>query len=39
MPQTELDEWGDLAATADHSNRETLQLLDAEGRADGHDPW
>jgi hypothetical protein len=39
IPQVEPDEWGDLAAASDHSNRETLRRLDAEERAAGHDPW
>ena len=39
VPQAEIDEWGDLAAAAEHSNRDTLQRLDAEERAAGHGPW
>ena len=39
VPQAEIDEWGDLAAAAERSNRDTLQRLDAEERAGGHSPW
>jgi hypothetical protein len=39
VPQTEPDEWGDLAAATDVANRELLLRLDAEERAAGHDPW
>jgi metal-responsive CopG/Arc/MetJ family transcriptional regulator len=39
IPQAEPDEWGELAAGAEHSNLDTLWRLEAEERASGHDPW
>lgn len=33
------DGWGDLESLADHSTLETMQRLDAEERAAGHDSW
>jgi predicted transcriptional regulator len=39
IPQAEPDEWGDLAVSGDFATAELLVRLDAEERADGHDPW
>ena len=39
IAQDTSDEWGDLAAAAEHANRETLRRLDAEEHAAGFDPW
>lgn len=39
IPQSEPDEWGDLAVAADYANRETLRRLDAEEQGAGYEPW
>lgn len=39
IPQGATDEWGDVAAAADHANLETARRLDAEERAAGFEPW
>lgn len=39
IPQGEPDEWGDPAAFADRSTRETMRRLDAEERKAGSEPW
>lgn len=39
IPQTEPDEWGDPAASANVAAEELLVRLDAEERAGGHGPW
>lgn len=39
VPQGQPDEWGDPAAFADRSTRETMQRLDAEERKAGTKPW
>lgn len=39
IPQGEPDEWGDLVAMTDHTNRELLQRLDEEERSQGLPPW
>lgn len=39
IPQSTLDEWGDLSEQNRRSNREMLDRLDAEERATGFGPW
>lgn len=39
VPPSTPDEWGDLEAQQDRATREVAQRLDAEERAEGHDPW
>ena len=39
IPQDTPDEWGHLAAAAEHANRETARRLDAGEQAAGFDPW
>lgn len=39
IPQTQPDEWGDLAVANDIATEELAQRLDAEERAAGHEPW
>jgi hypothetical protein len=34
-----IDEWGDLSAMTDAPAAETMQRLDEEERAAGHEPW
>jgi hypothetical protein len=33
------DKWGDLSAMTDAAAAETMQRLEAEERAAGHEPW
>jgi predicted transcriptional regulator len=39
VPQAELDDWGDVATSADSSTEEVLRRLDAEEELRGHRPW
>lgn len=34
-----IDEWGDLSAMTDAAAAETMQRLEEEERAAGHEPW
>lgn len=38
-PQGIVDEWGDLSAMTDAAAAETMQRLEEEERAAGHEPW
>lgn len=38
-PPVTPDEWGDLEEVTDRATVDVLHRLDAEERADGHEPW
>ncbi|MGH2748210.1 MAG: ribbon-helix-helix protein, CopG family [Actinomycetota bacterium] len=38
-PPATPDEWGDLERVTDHATVDALHRLDAEERAEGHEPW
>lgn len=39
IPPKTPDEWGDLAQVTDQATADALHRLDAEERAEGHEPW
>lgn len=39
IPPVTPDEWGDLAQVTDQATADVLHRLDAEERAEGHEPW
>lgn len=39
IPPVTPDEWGDLAQVTDQATVDVLHRLDAEERAEGHEPW
>jgi hypothetical protein len=39
IPPATPDEWGDLTQVTDQATVDVLHRLDAEERAEGHEPW
>lgn len=39
IPPVTPDEWGDMAQVTDNATVDVLHRLDAEERAEGHEPW